>query len=236
MQLSSRSIISCHSATLMPSDRSSSGPSEVRNRSRLLSHAIRTPLIACMLSGCFGPDDPSEASKWETKLDAPSEHVDKISWTNSYAKYRDNPSDQQLADIIRSEARKRPDDVNLLMALAIVERNSGNMELSENAFLGVTKINPNRAGALWNLGRFAQTRGDLAKAAEFYEKARANAPEAWQPIYSLSQLIRMEGRVEEAKALWRKAKSLGAGEVGKTGGMSGRATEISNVITEMEWD
>lgn len=210
-------------------------PSNCSAPCRTLHRAI--VVIVGLFVGCGAPEPPSEASKWLDKLqEPPPDAAEDNSWTLTYARFRTDPSDSRAADAIRGLAGKRIDDINLQMAVAIVERDTGRLEEAEKAFANVIAKNPNRAGALWNLGRFVQSRGDLRSAEDYFERSRKSDPEAWQPVYALSQLRSQQGRQEDAKALWQEAKSLGAGQTGKYGGMGDTGVDIAVVLSNLDWD
>lgn len=193
-------------------------------------------VIASMLAGCGMDDEQSEASKWEAKLEQPHSQTATLDWTSSYVRFRDHPDDATAADSLRAASHENPDDTNLMMALAIAERDSGHLEASQKAFEHVIEKNPNRAGALWNLGRFAQANGNLELAEKYFERAGKSEPQAWQPIYAMSHLKRMQGQVEQANALWKEAKRKGAGKTSTRGGMDGHKTDVGIVLLNMDWD
>ena len=164
-----------------------------------------------------------------------SESLD-LNWRDAYDLFRDNPTNDLAATQLRALAAQQPDDENAQFAYGIVERDTGHWSQAETIFKSIIHFNPNRAGALWNLGRLATRRGEFNQAVAYYEKSMQASPHAWQPVYALAQVKQIQGNADEARVLFQKAKSLGAGEPDRMGGMGGTKPTRSMRIQMMEWD
>lgn len=186
------------------------------------------------LAGC-ARQEPSEAEKWEDLLPVPGA-VTSDRWQEPYIRFRDDQRDITAADEVREYARKHPDDQNGLMAAAIVERDSERFDEAEALFRKVISINPLRTGALWNLGRLALIRTDETAAADLFERAMKTDETAWQPPYSLSLLKRQQGKKAEAEELWKKARSLGAGQLTERGGMEMYKVDVGKLLADLDWE
>ncbi len=191
-------------------------------------------LLAAIQPGCT-KEAPSEASKWEKLLVDPSS-ISQDRWQESYVRFRDDQKDAASADEVRDYARKHPEDQNGLMAAAIVERDTERFDEAERLFREVIAKNPQRTGALWNLGRLALRKPNEDEAATFFEQAMRSDPKAWQPPYSLSLLRRQQGKKQESEELWKLAKSLGAGQLGERGGMEMYKVDLGKLLADLDWE
>lgn len=160
----------------------------------------------------------------------------KDKWEEAYIKYREQPADPRSAERVRAIARTVPANVDAQMALAVVERNSGNWAEAEAAFTSIIKRNPLNSSALWNLGRLAMRRGETELAADYFERSIKANPRAWQPVYALAQLVQQQGDIVSAKSMFAQAKSLGAGKTDRFGGMDAMKPTAEMAKELLEWD
>ena len=145
-------------------------------------------------------------------------------WWQAFASFLDNPTEIQIADRLRGElqiAAEQSDAVQARFALALLERESGRWEKAKALFqtIGLENNGLYSAGALWNLGRISVQEGNWDQAEVQFEKSRSIAPNAWQPVYALSQLRRRQGRVSESLEILKQAQDLGAGQTDPRGAM-----------------
>lgn len=166
----------------------------------------------------------------------PANQAHTNNWQDFYLKIRENPADTLAEQQFRAQVALLPDDDNARYALAIIERETGNLEQAEVIFKSILAKNKRQAGAFWNLGRLAIQRGDLTQATHCFENAISTSTSAWQPVYALAQVKQMQGLTDEAKRLFEKASSLGSGQADAHGGMGGMKPSKTERIAGLEWD
>lgn len=166
----------------------------------------------------------------------PANQAHTNNWQEFYLKIRENPADTLAEQQFRAHVALVPDDDNARYALAIIERESGNLEQAEVIFKSILGKNKRQAGAFWNLGRLAIQKGDLTQATHCFENAISTDTDAWQPVYASAQVKQIQGLTNEAKWLFEKARSLGSGQANAHGGMGGMKPANTERIADLEWD
>jgi tetratricopeptide (TPR) repeat protein len=79
---------------------------------------------------------------------------------------------------------------------------------ASKAFKKVTELNPNYAGAYYNMGNVLQEQGKLDEAIEVYSKALAIKPDYVDAYHNMGAVLQNQGKLDEAIEAYNKALAI----------------------------
>ena len=172
------------------------GPAGQTTRRLVLAAAVAAPILALgayLTTGAPGLPDMPYASRLE-------------SWKRLSATDPAHLTLPQMAAVLASQAKSKPDDPQPLYFLAVVERAEGDIPSAIRDLEKSAELDPKQAKVWAGLGMalVEQDQGEVgASAAEAFRRAVALDPAAVQPRYFLARGEIAGGRLHTGLADWR---------------------------------
>jgi Flp pilus assembly protein TadD len=138
--------------------------------------------------------------KLSNQSSAPSQSVSKASAPKAGA---DNP-DHELK-MLAVELEKKPGHVPVLLRMAQLERDKGELDKSAAHLRQVLEHEPSNADAHLELGRILYERGDAAGAISETAKILEKQPKQVDALYNLGAIYANTGNAARARAYWTQA-------------------------------
>jgi tetratricopeptide (TPR) repeat protein len=111
-------------------------------------------------------------------------------------------------DICKNIIQNRPNDVDALHLLGIINHEFGHLDIAIKYLDKVVQIDPAFPDAYNNLGNILQEKGQIDEAIKYYLKALALNPNLSKTYYNLGFALQEKGRVDEAISHYQKALEL----------------------------
>jgi len=111
----------------------------------------------------------------------------------------------EAALTLRSALKLKPDEPRALMHLGIVRRAQFEVKEGVGYLMQAVRIDPNLAEAWFNLAIAQNDMGDNVEAENSASKATALAPHVGTYAYVYGEMLRINKKVDEAKAAYQKA-------------------------------
>ena len=105
-------------------------------------------------------------------------------------------------------SRANPQDSEILLSLALVEKRMGRWNEAEQHTLQVLRLNPQSAAGLNNLGNLLLLTNRLDQAMDAYQRASGLGPSRGEAYYNLGQAFLLKLQMKEADAEFQRAQSL----------------------------
>ncbi len=109
---------------------------------------------------------------------------------------------------LKEMQKKAPQDPDILQAIGLIEKRTGNFEEAEHHFLQAVKFEPRPAGAFNNLGNIYLISNQTDKAIEAYQRAIKLEPAKTESYYNLGQAYLLSLLLNEAESEFRRAREL----------------------------
>ena len=109
------------------------------------------------------------------------------------------------------ELEKKPGHVPVLMRMAQIERDKGNLAGAASHLQEAVKTEPGNADARLELGRVLYEKGDVGSAIAQTEKILESNPNQVDALYNLGAIYANLGNAERARSYWKRAVAAGAG-------------------------
>ncbi|MGB0064566.1 MAG: tetratricopeptide repeat protein [Terracidiphilus sp.] len=130
-------------------------------------------------------------------------------WVNLGNLLREQGQDLYAEAALKRAVTLRPDLISGWLNLAILERERLRPELAERYLLRAFELNPNQVETLVAWCQFRVAERDLAGAWEWLRWALTQNPEFDEAVNLRGILLHLEGRQEEAIAVFERAEELG---------------------------
>ncbi len=109
---------------------------------------------------------------------------------------------------ILARLQSKPDDLDLLQAVGLMEKRMGRLAEAEQRFSLMTRLDPRSAAGYTNLGNVYFITNRLDQAMEAYRKAAEIEPARAEAYYNMGQGYLARLRMKEAEAEFQRAQTL----------------------------